>query len=415
MKAGATPSLRPLAFLMRDLDRGGDRRSQLRLAGAVAARGFPVDLVLCSPRLIGTGIAPAKVRVVNLRPGALLLARLLPFLADPAAMLPLAHALLTSPRPSPTLAFLPALVGYLRRERPAGIIAAATTLNLEAIWARQRGGTDARVVVCERARLPAKRARSGGWGQRRLLPLVTRYYPMADAIVASSMLGAGDLAASARIDPHSITVVYDTLAGPEIAARAAAPCPHPWFERGAPPVVLGSGPLSEEKDYPTLIRAFALLRAQRDARLLIVARGRGDRRGTAAVRADIKQLVELLGVSGEVQLLEDRADPYPFMARAAVFALSSGREGFGDVLVEAMTCGCPVVSTDCPRGPREILAGGLWGPLVPVGDAAALAAAIARTIDAPPSRANLAMRAADFSLEHAVDAYLRLLAAPGRR
>ena len=114
-------------------------------------------------------------------------------------------------------------------------------------------------------------------------------------------------------------------------------------------------------------------------------------------------------MAADVELHGPEANPYRYMARAAAFVLSSRWEGFGHVLVEAMACGCPVVSTDCPSGPSEILAGGRWGPLVRVGDAVGLAAAIGRTLDAPPSPASLIARAADFSPGHAVAAYLDLL------
>ena len=398
-----------LAFLVRDLNRGGAQRSQLRLAGAIAARGFAVDLVLCSARLTGSGVAPANVRVINLRPGTRLLAHLVPFLADPAGAVPLARSLLTTIRPSPTLAYLPALVRYLRRERPTGLVAPSTALNLEALWARRLARSTARVIVCERAHLPMARTKAGGWRQRRLLRLVARYYPQADAVVTSSHLAADELAATTGLDRRGLAVIYNSLVDPDVTARAAAPCPHPWFGEGAPPVVLGGGRLSEQKDFPTLVRAFAMLRARRDARLLILARSDGRARHAAHHRADVKTLAEQLGVAADVEVYDGEASPYPFMARAAVFALSSAWEGFGDVLVEAMSCGCPVVSTDCPSGPREILEGGRWGQLVRVGDAVGPAAANAQTIDDPPWPATLAARAAEFSLDRAVDAYLGLL------
>lgn len=403
-------SPRRLAFLVRDLGGGGTQRSQMRLAGAIAARGIAVDLVVCSARLTGSGMAPPKVRVVNLRPGAKLFARMLPFLADPAGVPQLAQAMLTKLRPSSTLPYLPALVRYLRRERPTGLVAAATNLNLETIWARRLARSCARLVVSERAELIQSHAKASGWRQRRLVALVARYYPEADAVVAVSKGVADDLALRSGLDRRSIAVIYNPVAGPAIAARAQAPLPHSWFAPGSPPVVLGAGQLTKQKDFPTLIRAFAMLRARRTARLVILG-GTRDASPSPGGVAELIALAQSLGVAADIELTGPEANPYRFMARAAVFALSSAWEGFGDILIEAMACGCPVVSTDCPTGPAEILETGRWGPLVSVGDAVGLAAAIERTLDSPPPRATLIARAADFSLDRAVDCYLGLVPA----
>ena len=102
-------------------------------------------------------------------------------------------------------------------------------------------------------------------------------------------------------------------------------------------------------------------------------------------------------------------NPYAYMARAAVFALSSSYEGLPTVLIEALACGCPVVSTDCPSGPREILDEGKYGRLVPVGDDAALAQAICDTLDHVPPREKLIERARFFSVDRATEQYCRVL------
>jgi glycosyltransferase involved in cell wall biosynthesis len=169
-------------------------------------------------------------------------------------------------------------------------------------------------------------------------------------------------------------------------------------------VVLGAGRLHPQKDFPTLLRAFARVRAQRPARLVVLGSGK-----RAARRAALLALAGRLGVGADVDLPGFAENPYAYMARAAVFALSSAWEGLPTALIEAMACGCPVVSTDCPSGPAEILEGGRYGELVPVGDDAALAAALLRALDAPPARAALRARAAQFSLEAAVERYLPVL------
>jgi glycosyltransferase involved in cell wall biosynthesis len=191
---------------------------------------------------------------------------------------------------------------------------------------------------------------------------------------------------------------------PELEGLARAPVAHPWFAGEGPPVLLGAGRFVAQKDFSTLLEAFARVRAVRPARLMILG---GSKRPVRERR--LRALAEHLGVGADVALPGLVANPFACMARASAFVLSSRWEGLPGVLIEAMACGCPVVSTDCPSGPREILAGGMYGPLVPVGDAAALAEAILRVLAAPPDRVRLRARAAQFSVERAVDRYLAVL------
>jgi glycosyltransferase involved in cell wall biosynthesis len=165
--------------------------------------------------------------------------------------------------------------------------------------------------------------------------------------------------------------------------------------------VLGVGRLVPQKDFATLVRAFARVRARRSARLLVLGEGPG--------RCELERLAGELGVACEVRFAGRVESAPAYMARAAVFALSSAWEGFGRVLVEALAVGCPVVSTDCPSGPREILEDGAFGPLVPVGNAEALAEAIEAVLDRPPERSALVKRAEAFSIERGVERYLEVL------
>jgi len=157
-----------------------------------------------------------------------------------------------------------------------------------------------------------------------------------------------------------------------------------------------------------LIRAFARVRARRAARLVILGEAKNAAKSAERL-AGLRALAEQLDVAKDVELPGFVANPFRYMARAAVFVLSSRYEGLGNVLIEAMACGCPVVSTDCPVGPAEILERGHYGPLVSVGDDAALADAILHTLDAPLRAEVLRARAAAFSVEPAVDRYLSVL------
>jgi glycosyltransferase involved in cell wall biosynthesis len=189
---------------------------------------------------------------------------------------------------------------------------------------------------------------------------------------------------------------------PELLALAAEPVDHPWFASGEPPVVLGVGRLTKQKDFATLLRAFAELRACRPARLAILGEGEE--------RPALESLVRELDLVPEVWLPGYQRNPFKFMARAGVFVLSSAWEGSPGVLVQALACGAPVVATDCPSGPREVLGGGDAGRLVPVGDASALAAAVAAML-ARSRRPIPPQVLAPFTQEVAVDRYLGLLKA----
>jgi glycosyltransferase involved in cell wall biosynthesis len=196
-------------------------------------------------------------------------------------------------------------------------------------------------------------------------------------------------------------VIHEPIMTEELLAAARAPVEHPWFADGEPPVLLAAGRLTAQKDYPTLLRAF---RAAREARALrLVVLGEGEERGR------LEALARELGVAPEVDFAGFVANPYAFMARASLFVVSSAWEGLPTVMVEAMACGAPVVSTDCPSGPGEILERGRYGRLVAVGDAAALAGAMLATLDDPPPPELLRRRAGEFGPEQAIERYRAVL------
>jgi glycosyltransferase involved in cell wall biosynthesis len=150
-----------------------------------------------------------------------------------------------------------------------------------------------------------------------------------------------------------------------------------------------------------MLRAFAHLRAEHDIRLVILGEGRE--------RPSLETLIGELGVAKDVRLLGFQKNPYSYMAHAAAFVLSSAWEGLPNVLIEALACGCPIVSTDCPSGPSELLDQGRYGRLVPVGNPVALAEGILATLDAPRNADRLRKRAAMFSLETVAEEYLQVL------
>lgn len=379
------------------------------VAGALARRGYPVTLLLYSAQGPLQEQLPAAIRRVELKAVPGWLARLYALAADPAGFKSLLGPVILPRHTFKTLPYLLDVARYLRRERPAVLFAATFDINVEAILARRLAATPTRVVVSERTHVSSwVTLAPPDWRWRFLPGLIRRTYRQADAIVAVSNGVADDLANIAGLPRSCITTIYNPTVQPDLTVKAQAPLEHPWFTAGAPPVVLGVGRLGRQKDFPTLIKAFARLRAERPARLLILgdadSPSKRDRR-----YAQLLGLAAELGVADDLRLEGFVANPFAYMARAAVFVLSSRYEGFPNVLIEALACGCPVVSTDCPAGPAEILDHGRFGPLVPIGDDLAMAEAMGAVLDHPLAKEHLRARAAMFSFEQAIDRYEAVL------
>lgn len=212
---------------------------------------------------------------------------------------------------------------------------------------------------------------------------------------------ARDAAAVLDLDPARIAVVANPVDAERIAELAGVRPAHAWLESGAPPVLLSVGKLQPQKDHATLLRAFALLRAQRPVRLVIL--------GDGPLPGRLERLARELGIADEVAFSGFVVDPFGWMAQAAAVVSSSRFEGLSNVLIEALAAGATIVATDCPHGPAEVLDHGACGRLVPVGDAAALAAAMAAALDDPADPVRQRARARSFALDTAVEGYLRVL------
>ncbi len=396
----STPG-RHLALFIRSLgsDGGGAERVWLNLAEAFARRGHRVDLVLGRRTGHFADAVPPGVRVLDLAVRSRL-PLLGAALRDPRSALALAPALTALPPPW-ILAAVPALATYLLRERPQALLSALSYGNVAALWARHRAAVAVRVAISEHNTLSvrAAQARARRW---RVLPEVeARWYPRADAILAVSEGVADDLARTARLPRSRIAVTYNPVVTEGLAAAAREPVDHDWLRPGGPPVVLGVGKLKPQKRFDVLLEAFARARARRPLRLVILGEG--------PLRRSLGRRAAELGVAGDVAWPGFVANPFAWMARSGVFALSSAWEGLPTALIEALACGCPVVATDCPSGPAEILAPGGLGSLVPVGDAVALAGAIEAALDDPSDPAARRARAADFAVDRVAPRYLEAL------
>jgi glycosyltransferase involved in cell wall biosynthesis len=299
------------------------------------------------------------------------------------------------------LGAIPALARYLSNERPEAILGVLDYANFATILARRLAGLPVRTVASVHNHMSSAAANAQRPHLRHVIPLARRLYPDADAVVCVSDGVANDLAASVGVPSALLTTIYNPVITPRILELAGAPAPHRWFAPGDVPVILGVGKFRRQKDFATLIRAFARLRKKYPAHLILL--------GDGPERAELERLTRELGIASEVDMPGFNPNPYAFMARASVFVLSSRWEGFGNVLVEAMACGCPVVSTDCPSGPAEILANGRYGKLVPVGDERALANTIVAQIDAPIGIDEAACRANEFTAATSAARYEEIL------
>ena len=358
-----------IAFFLPTVRGGGAQRVVVNLIQGLVERRRPVDLVLATLTGVFLDQIPSEVRIVDLRAGRLI-----------KSLVPLTR--------------------YLKRERPRVVISSMSHANLIALWAARLAGTGTPVVATVHNTMSQSTQGLGRLGGALEPRLLRAFYPWAASIVAVSEGAADDLARTSGLRRDRVSVVYNPVITPEMMAMAAGRPDHPWFAPAAPPVILGVGRLTAQKDFPNLIRAFAGLRARREVRLVILGEGED--------RPQLEALVASLGVGNDVALPGFRPDAMAYMASAALFVLSSAWEGLPTVLIEAMAAGARVVSTDCPSGPREILQNGRLGHLVPVGDSRALADAMERTLaeTAAPVPADALT---PYTRDAAVDNYLRLI------
>ncbi len=326
-----------ITIFLRCLYGGGAERVMLNLARYFLAQELTVDMVVAFTAGSLKEQLPPGIRLINLNVQS-------------------------------KLAILPKLVKYLQQERPISMLAALHYPCEIALLAKRIAGVSTRVVVSEHNHLSQEAQRTPQFSVK-LTPLAARLlYPWADGIIAVSQGVVEDLANITQIPKERIDLIYNPVITPELFIKAKAPVNHPWFQTGKPPVILAVGRLHPQKDYSTLIRAFAQLRQIHRSRLVILGEG------TELLNLNI--LITELGLQEDVALLGFVDNPYAYMDKAAVVVLSSAWEGFGNVIVEALAVGTPVVSTNCESGPAEILANGKYGDLTPVGDSVAMAKAI---------------------------------------
>jgi len=293
------------------------------------------------------------------------------------------------------------LVRYIKHERPDVLLVAMWPLTSFAIWAVKLSGVPIRVVVSDHGILSMSPQAHGTLGALSMRITMWLSYRWADAVVGVSRGVVRDIAQLARLDPRKLFTIYNPAARGWLPQTATIdPAVKSWLNGNQRLITVGK--LKAVKDHVSLLEAFTHVVADNpEARLLILGEG--------ALRLHIEERVVQLGLVDNVLMPGFVQDPYPYYLAADLFVISSRYEGFGNVIVEAMECGLPVVSTDCESGPREILDNGRYGNLVPMGDIDALAAAMLAALNEVPNPERQKARAGEFSVEKAARAYLALL------
>ena len=404
-----TPAGGRVGILLPHLAGGGAERKALTIASGLIRRGYEVDLVLRDLVCDYPGEVPPDSRIFYLTgpDGDDTIPEPLPAASEPLFQSPhpfrvryprLSLATALSLRQLPLLAssrlprWAAATAAYLDRERP------------DALLAMQIPSVAAATVAARAAR---RRVRIVGtlhnaMRSRRWLARARRSYPRADAAVGVSRGVASELTEAVGVPADRVQTIYNPVVSASLAPDPRQPAGHPWLDEPGPQVVLAAGRMTRQKDFPTLLTAFAKLLAHRPARLIVLGKGR--------LQPKLRSEAEELRIAEHVDFPGFVENPCAFMAKAGLFVLSSRHEGLPTVLIEAMACGCPVVSTDCRFGPGEILEDGRWGELVPVGDPKALSEAMRRTLDRPPHPSGaLRERASAFGIDRAVSRYEALL------
>ena len=349
-----------VAFLLRDLGQGGAERSSLRLANGLSNYGMKVTLFILKRKGEMIDSINPDIQVIDVKSSFFrLLSKIRTMDID--FLLPI----YTSMR---------ALMAKAILKMPFRVI-----LSQRNMFTMDRGPiqTKLKFLRCK---------------------LLYRY---ADACVCISKGVADEMITLNLLPSGKIHVIYNPVVNKELLSQIEDPVDDPWFHANSGKVIIGVGRLGDQKDFATLLKAFEIVSKSRsNLKLLILGEGKQ--------RKMLENMVSDSGLSESVRMPGYTANPYPYMKRAALFVLTSRFEGFGNVVAEALACGCNVVSTDCKSGPSEILDGGKYGALTRVGDSEDIAKAINTMLDNPLPKELLISRAKYFSEERAVENYCSL-------
>jgi len=362
-----------IAIYLHDLSGGGVERQSLIIAEEFRRHGADVTLVVHRLRGQLLDQVPSSLRIIDL----------------------------ASPR---TLSDVPRLVRLLRTEQPDILLANVDLNNIAALLAKAIAFSRTKTVICQHNPISAGQVQDN-WMYRYVGLAYRLLRPLIDYAVAVSAGVANELVALGAVSTERGTTINNPVGGPDFQKRCDEPVEHPWFDQPGHPVFVTAGRLVPEKDHETMLRALAIHRRTCDSRLIIL--------GTGTMCAELKSLVDRLGLTDAVDFQGFHSNVLPFFRRADAFLLSSICEGFGNVIVEALGCGTPVISTRCEHGPAEILDDGRFGVLVEPHNPEAMAAAMNQvaTLRQRFPADLLRHRALDFSYTACASRYMALFSA----
>lgn len=299
-----------------------------------------------------------------------------------------------------SLTCIPELKRYLQQQQPDAMLVAKDRAGRAALTARKLAGVDTRIAIRLGTNLSTAMSNKSALSKWLRLQPIRRKYPLADAIIAVSEGVANDTHTISGYPLEKISVIRNPVLNQNLQAQAMQEPPHAWLEDKTP-VIMGAGRLTEQKDFHTLINAFAQLEKQQNARLIILGDGK--------LRPELEAQITELKLQHKILLPGFQSNLYAWLARADLFVLSSRWEGSPNVLTEALALGIPSVATRCPSGPDEVLQNGKIGPLVEVGDSNSLAKAMLTTLNTPPEKALLQAAVAEYTATLAAQRYLEVL------
>ena len=323
-----------VAIYMHDLSGGGVERQNLIIAEEFRRRGADVTLVLHRVRGPLLDRLPAGLRVLDLKG-------------------------------TRTLQDIPRLVRFLRREKPDILLTNVDLKNVAALLAKAISFTSTKVIICQHNPITSSFIADESVLYRYVALAYRLLSPVMSRAVAVSEGVAAELCEVARLPADRVVTIHNPVVGPDFQARCEEAVEHPWLDGSSRPVFVTAGRFVAQKDHETMLRALALHRQQCDSRLILL--------GAGPLEAALKALVQELGLTDAVDFAGFQSNVLPFFRQADAFVLSSRCEGFGNVIVEALGCGTPVIAARCDYGPAEILDEGRYGVLVKPSDAEALA------------------------------------------
>lgn len=359
-----------IAFFLPSVRGGGAEKSIVKMCNELVTMGASVDLVLVKYEGSLLNYISDQVNVVDLKCSRSILSVF-------------------------KLAF------YLINSNPDALISAMKHANIPAILAREIAkfiGFKTKLLISERSNASKSFENNKSFKNNILLLSMSLLYPKADKVIGISKGVSQDLAQLLNLEPEKVHTIYNPVVNNELFTLCNVTVEEDWFKKIDHPIIIAVGRLTKAKGFDNLIKAFAKVSFKINCYLVILGEGEE--------RESLETLIGTLSLKDKVYMPGFVNNPYKFMKHSDVFVLSSVWEGFGNVLVEAICCGCKIVSNDCPSGPKEIIESYNVGTLVPFNNVNLLSEAIIQELGAEPY---LAIDNTLFTVEKCVDEYLKEL------